>query len=234
MTNSFKISVASFCCALVLLTTFSSCDTYKRQNKETKGGLIGVGAGAAAGTVLGHAFGNTALGAIIGGALGGTAGVLIGHKMDKQASELQQTLPNATVKRVGEGIDVKFDSGILFDVNKDNIKPAAITNLNNLAISLQKNPQTNLQVDGYTDNTGSAEYNLSLSDRRANAVKAYLMSQGVDASRLTSVGYGMTHPTANNSTEAGRAQNRRVEIGIMANQQMKSEAKNAASNGSGQ
>jgi len=234
MGRSFQMSVAILLCSAISYTSLSSCDTYKRQNKETKGGIIGVGAGAAAGTVLGHAFGNTALGAILGGALGGTAGVLIGHKMDKQAAELQNTLPNATVKRVGEGIDVKFDSGILFDVNKDEIKPAAITNLNNLALSLQKNPQTNLQVDGYTDNTGSAEYNLSLSDRRANAVKAYLMSKGVDATRLTSVGYGMTHPTADNNTDAGRSQNRRVEIGIMANQQMKSEAKNAASNGGGQ
>ena len=234
MNNTLKTTSAILLTAILLTTTITGCDTYKRQNTATKGGIIGVGAGAAAGTVLGHAFGNTALGAILGGALGGTAGVLIGRRMDKQAAELQNTLPNANVKRVGEGIDVKFDSGILFDVNKTAIKPAAKVNLDNLAVSLQNNPQTKMQVDGYTDNTGSAEYNLNLSDRRADTVKSYLMAQGVDASRLTSVGYGMTHPTADNGTESGRSQNRRVEIGIMANEQMKKDAKTAVSTGNGQ
>lgn len=231
MNYSLKNSLISGFMILLIGLNITGCDTYKRQNTATKGGLIGAGGGAAAGAVLGHAFGNTALGAIIGGALGGGAGVLIGRKMDRQAAELQNTLPNAQVKRVGEGIDVKFDSGILFDINKTDIKPAAITNLDNLASSLLSNPQTKVQIDGYTDNTGSAEYNLSLSDRRANAVKSYLMNKGVDASRMASVGYGITHPAADNSTEEGRAKNRRVDIGIMADEQMKKEAANAAGNG---
>ncbi len=231
MNYPVKKSIIAGFLLLIIGMNMTSCDTYKRQNTATKGGLIGAGGGAAAGAVLGHAFGNTALGAIIGGALGGGAGVLIGRKMDRQAAELQNTLPNAQVQRVGEGIDVKFDSGILFDVNKTDIKPAAITNLDNLASSLKSNPQTKLQIDGYTDNTGTAEYNLSLSDRRANAVKSYLMNKGVDASRMASVGYGITHPAADNSTEQGRAKNRRVDIGIMADEQMKKEAKSAAGNG---
>lgn len=230
MNYSSKRSIIAGFSLLILSLNITGCDTYKQQNKATKGGLIGAGGGAAAGAVLGHAFGSTALGAIIGGALGGGAGVLIGRKMDRQAAELQNTLPNAQVKRVGEGIDVKFDSGILFDINKTDIKPAAITNLDNLATSLLNNPQTKVQIDGYTDNTGSAEYNLSLSDRRANAVKSYLMNKGVDASRMASVGYGITHPAADNSTEEGRAKNRRVDIGIMADEQMKKEASSAAGN----
>ena len=230
MDFSIKKTVSTAMAVIIFAGLFTSCDTYKRQNKATKGGMIGAGGGAAAGAVIGRSLGNTALGAILGAAIGGTAGVLIGRKMDKQAAEIQNTVPNAQVTRVGEGIDVKFDSGILFDINQSNVKPSAGTNLDNLAVSLQKNPQTRLQIDGYTDNTGSADYNLTLSEQRASAVKSYLMNQGVDASRMITVGYGMTHPTADNSTEAGRSQNRRVEIAIMASDQMKNDAKQAAGN----
>ncbi len=212
----------------LLATSLVGCDTYKRQNKATKGAIIGVGAGAAAGTVIGKSLGNTALGAILGAALGGTAGVLVGKRMDRQAEELKNTVPNATVQRVGEGIDVKFDSGILFDVDKTTIKEVAKENLTNFAKSLQNNPDTKVEINGYTDNTGSPEYNLNLSERRADAVKSYLTNLSVEPSRLTTVGYGVTHPVAKNSTERGRAQNRRVEILITANDKMKEEAKRQA------
>ena len=193
-------------------------------NKTQKGAAIGVGAGGTIGALIGKSAGNTALGAIIGGAVGGTAGALIGRSMDKQAAELVQTVPGATVIRQGEGILVKFDSGILFDTGKADLKPAARTNLANLSASLQKNPQTNILIVGHTDNTGADNYNMQLSSQRAEAVRSFL-SQSVNPSRLSVQGKGENEPIADNSTETGRAQNRRVEIAIVANEQLKDEAR---------
>ncbi len=196
-------------------------------NKTQKGAGIGAGAGGIIGALIGKTAGNTALGAIIGGAVGGTAGALIGHHMDKQAEEIKKTVPGATVTREGEGIVVKFDSGILFDVNKADVKAAAQTNLQNFAASLKKNPLTNVMIIGHTDNTGSNALNMDLSVRRANMVKSYLVGDGVDGARLSIQGKGETEPIADNSTAAGRAQNRRVEIVITANDEMKNQAKQA-------
>ncbi|MDB5136138.1 MAG: hypothetical protein JWP37_2741 [Mucilaginibacter sp.] len=196
-------------------------------NKTQKGAAIGAGTGGIIGAFIGKSAGNTALGAIIGGAVGGTAGAFIGHNMDKQAAEIKQTVPGATVVREGEGIIVKFDSGILFDVDKTDVKPAAQTNLQNLAASLQKNSETNILIIGHTDNTGSAAYNADLSVRRAGTVKSYLSSAGIDGSRLSTQGKGETEPIADNNTLEGRAKNRRVEIVIVANDQMKNQAKQA-------
>lgn len=219
-TRIATLTVAFATSALLL----SSCNSL---TKTQKGAGIGAVAGGAIGAVIGHKAGNTAVGAILGGAIGGTAGAYIGKRMDQQAKEIQQTIPNAEVIREGEGIIVKFDSGILFDVDKSQLKPTAKANVEKLAASLAKNPQTNILIVGHTDATGSASYNMGLSERRAEAVKAYTVAQGIAASRLTTEGRGKTEPIADNSTEDGRSKNRRVEIVIVANEKMKAEAKSA-------
>lgn len=218
-TSGIKSGIVAFGLALSILGT--GCNSL---NKTQKGAAIGAGAGGTIGALIGHSAGNTALGAIIGGAVGGTAGALIGHKMDKQAAEIKQTVPGATVVRQGEGILVKFDSGILFDVDKTDLKSAARSNLDKLAASLQNNPQTNITIIGHTDTTGTSEHNMDLSIRRAQAVKSYLTADNVSGSRLTTMGKGSTEPIASNATASGRAQNRRVEIVIVANDQMKQQA----------
>jgi len=195
--------------------------------KTQKGASIGAGAGGVIGAFIGKSAGNTALGAIIGGAVGGTAGAFIGRSMDKQAAELKQAIPGATIIRQGEAIVVKFDSGILFDTDKADLKTEAQSNLTNLAVSLQKNPYTNVLVVGHTDNSGEEEHNIDLSIKRAEAVKAFIAAASIDQSRLTTQGKGDKEPIADNKTVEGRAQNRRVEIVITANDQLRKEAKKA-------
>ena len=204
---------------------FQGCAT---ATKTQKGSAIGAAAGGVIGAIIGKKAGNTAVGAILGGAIGGTAGAVIGRKMDRQAEEIKQTVPNAEVIREGEGIIVKFDSGILFDVNKSDLKTAARTNIQSLSTSLKNNPETTILIVGHTDATGSDEYNKKLSERRAEAVKAYALVQGISAMRLSTEGRGESEPIAENDTESGRAQNRRVEIIIVANETMKQEAKASA------
>jgi outer membrane protein OmpA-like peptidoglycan-associated protein len=216
-----RIKNSLIAAGLALCILGTSCNSL---NKTQKGAAIGAGAGGTIGALIGHSAGNTALGAIIGGAVGGTAGALIGHKMDKQAAEIKQTVPGATVVRQGEGILVKFDSGILFDIDKTNLKAAAQTNLHNLAASLKSNPQTNITIIGHTDTTGTADHNMDLSIRRAQSVRSFLVADNVSSSRLTTMGKGSTEPIASNATAAGRTQNRRVEIVIVANDQMKQQA----------
>jgi len=218
-----KINIAHFSVILAAVYLCNvGCHTF---NKTKKGAAIGAGTGGIIGAFIGKNAGNTALGAIIGGAVGGTAGAFIGHNMDRQAAEIEQTVPGATVTREGEGIIVKFDSGILFDIDKADIRPDAQTNLQNLAISLKKNAETNVLIIGHTDNTGTDAYNVDLSVHRAASVKDYLKANSIKSFRLTIDGRGATEPIADNNTTEGKAKNRRVEIVIVANDKMKKQAK---------
>ena len=194
-------------------------------NKKETGAIIGATAGAATGAIVGRANGSTAKGAIIGAAVGGTAGAVIGHQMDQQAKEIQQNIPGAVVERVGEGLQVTFASGLLYDYDSDIVKSTARQNLTTLASSLEKYPNTDLVVVGHTDAQGSDSYNMTLSEKRAAAATNFLVSQGVSRARLRSVGRGESEPVASNDTEADRQKNRRVEIAIYANETLKNQAR---------
>jgi outer membrane protein OmpA-like peptidoglycan-associated protein len=210
--------------AVMILSTallFSGCAS---MNKTQKGGAVGVVAGGAMGAVVGKIAGNTALGAIIGAAVGGTAGAVIGHKMDKQAEEIEKTVPDAKVERVGEGIVVEFSSNVLFGFDSSTLSADAKTNLDKLVVILNSYPDTNIEVQGHTDNSGSESYNRTLSEKRASAASGYLSTKGIAYSRLGIKGFGETMPKYDNSTEDGRSQNRRVEFLITANEKMKAEA----------
>ena len=193
--------------------TLSGCASLS--NKE-KGAVIGATVGGAAGAAVGRVNGSTAKGAIIGATVGGVVGGVIGHQMDQQAKELEQNIPGAIVERVGEGIQVTFPSGLLFDFNSDVVKREAAQNLKNLAASLDKYPNSSLLVVGHTDAVGSDSYNQTLSEKRARAAALYLASQGVGAARLQTVGRGETEPVAPNDTDTGMQKNRRVEVAIYA------------------
>lgn len=210
--------------SLAALTALASVGACASLSQKEKGAIIGASAGAAAGAAIGNANGSTAKGAIIGAAVGGTAGAIIGHQMDQQAKEIKQEIPGAVVERVGEGLQVTFESGLLFPYDSDVLTAAAQQNLATLASSLDKYPNTNIMVVGHTDSNGSDSYNLSLSERRANAAVNYLVSRGVDRSRLRAAGRGETEPVASNDTDAGRQQNRRVEVAIYANDTLKAQA----------
>ncbi|MGN6511526.1 MAG: OmpA family protein [Chitinophaga sp.] len=225
MMKRMNVLVATALAGVLLI---SSCSTWQGMNNTKKGAVIGTGGGAAAGAVIGKAAGNTALGAIIGAAVGGTAGVLIGKKMDKQAEEIKNEVPPATVDRVGDGIKVTFNSGVLFGFDKSDLTAAAQSNIRELAGVLNKYPDTHVRVEGHTDDTGADSYNYSLSERRAKSVANYLIAQGVAANRVQTFWYGETQPKVANDSEANRAQNRRVEFSIFANDKMKSEAKQEA------
>ena len=190
-------------------------------NRTAKGAAIGAGAGGAAGGLIGYATGNTAVGVLIGAAVGGAAGALIGNYMDKQAAEIERDIEGAKVERVGEGIKITFNSGILFDVSKANLKDYSRTELTKLATILNKYDDTNILLAGHTDSTGSDEYNLELSRSRAHSVADYLVIQNVNSERFSVDGYGESDPVATNDTDGGRAQNRRVEIAIWANEKLK-------------
>jgi outer membrane protein OmpA-like peptidoglycan-associated protein len=182
-----------------------------------RGAVIGAGAGGAIGAVIGNAAGSTAKGAIIGAVVGGAAGALIASRMDDKAETLARRLDNATVERVGEGILVTFDSGILFDFDSSTLRPEARENLGALARVLAEDlDDYELMVVGHTDASGADAYNQGLSERRAQAAATFLASRGIPSDATHVEGRGEMEPVASNDTPAGQQQNRRVEVAIFA------------------
>jgi outer membrane protein OmpA-like peptidoglycan-associated protein len=213
--------------ALVIAGT-TGCSYF---NNTAKAGAVGAAAGGVVGAVIGNNTGSTARGAIIGAVAGGTVGAIIGARMDRQAEELAAEIPNATVERVGEGVLVTFDSGLLFDFDSDVVRGAARDNLTELAASLKKYSESDVLIVGHTDAVGTDSYNQALSERRADSASRYLRSQGVDAARVRTEGMGELEPVATNDSEAGRSQNRRVEVAIYASEEYK--ARLVKANGGG-
>jgi outer membrane protein OmpA-like peptidoglycan-associated protein len=208
---SFRSAFRFF--SLFLVLGMSACASMSRTQQ---GGAIGAAAGGVIGAVIDD---NTARGAIIGAVVGGTAGAVIGREMDQQAAELEGTLADAEVERIGEGIRVTFDSGILFGFDSSELQTAARENLMTLSRSLEEYPNTDVTIVGHTDSTGSDAYNQSLSERRADAAASYLVQQGVPRGRITSEGRGEVEPVASNDDETGRQLNRRVEVAIFASEE---------------
>ncbi len=223
MIYSKKLTVGLLAFAIVI----SSC---KSMNKTQKGAAIGAGGGAVIGGIIGKATGNTALGAILGATVGGVTGAVIGRKMDKQAEEIKNEVPGAKVERVEEGIVVEFNNKILFGFDKSDLGPNAKGSLDELVTILNKYPDTNIEVQGHTDDTGTDSYNQSLSERRATSVANYLRSHNISASRITTKGFGESAPKYENTTEDGRSMNRRVDFLITANEKMKADAKKESGN----
>ncbi|MCH4822291.1 OmpA family protein [Gramella lutea] len=206
---------------ITLLLVVSLCLGCGSWNKQQKG----TAAGAAGGALLGAAVSKGSVwGVLAGAAIGGAAGNLIGKHMDDQAKELEQAVPTADVTRVGEGINMTFDSSLAFQINSAEISQSYKDELKSVAGVFQKYDDTNILIEGHTDDTGEEAYNMELSKKRAQAVADYLVSQGVSSSRLTTKWYGETQPKYEN-TEADRAKNRRVELGIYANDDMVAAAK---------
>jgi len=204
--------------ALTLVSSASLLTACASLGNKEKGAIIGAGAGGAVGGLIGKNNGGTARGAIIGAAVGGTIGAVIGHQMDQQAKELQQNIPGATVERVGEGIQVTFASGLLFEFDSDRVLPTAGQNLRSLASSLAKYPDSDLLIVGHTDAQGSDSYNQGLSERRAASTANFLEQQGVARARLHTAGRGETEPVTDNSSEVEMQRNRRVEVAIYASE----------------
>lgn len=220
--------------SLALVVSISSCEATKNANNKQKGAVIGAAGGAILGAIIGNNVGkggNGEMGAVIGGVVGGTAGVLIGAKMDKQAQKIEEEIPGAEVERVDDGIVVTFDenSGVHFATAKYNINEASKETLDKLTAILKEYSDTNVLVVGHTDSVGSDESNMTLSKNRAYAVTNYFTNtKGLNASRFTTNWYGEQSPVGDNNTAEGRAQNRRVNIVIVPNEQMIEDAQNEA------
>jgi outer membrane protein OmpA-like peptidoglycan-associated protein len=207
----------------LLLIVFSSC---KSLNNTQKGTAIGVAAGGTAGALIGGGGKSSVIGALIGAAVGGGAGYLIGNNMDKQAKAIKQAVPDAQVERVGEGINMTFNSGLLFKINSSMLSDSAKYNLDRIATVFNDYPETVILVEGHTDNTGTVQYNIDLSKLRATTVSDYLISKGVAKDRFEIKWYGEDQPKYPNDTDANRKLNRRVEVGVMANSELKQQAEN--------
>lgn len=224
--SSFSLKRISFGIVMIagLLFALNAC----KMNKTQKGAVIGTASGTAMGAIIGKASGNTAMGAIIGAAVGGAAGAVIGNQMDKQAREIENSVPGVKVERVGEGIVVEFSSNVLFGFDKSDLSNEAKSNLSSLVKVLNTYPDTNIEIQGHTDSDGTPEYNQQLSERRAIAVSNDLIAKGIDAKRIVIVGYGESAPKYANDSAENKAKNRRVEFLITANEKMKAEAKASA------
>ena len=222
--NTTNIAALFISSALML----TSCESIQNANNTQKGAAIGTASGAVIGGILGNNIGkgkNAALGAVLGGIVGGVAGGVIGNKMDKQANDIKNALPGAEVERVGEGIKITLSENMVnFAFNSAELTSSAKTNLDKLATVLINNPDTNINIYGHTDNKGTAQVNQKISENRANSVKNYLISKGIASSRMITMGRGFSEPIASNDTDAGRAQNRRVEFAITANEEMINDA----------
>jgi outer membrane protein OmpA-like peptidoglycan-associated protein len=208
---------------VLLLIVFSSC---KSLNNTQKGTAIGAAAGGTAGALIGGGGKSSVMGALIGAAVGGGAGYLIGSNMDKQARAIKQAVPDAQVERVGEGINMTFNSGLLFKINSSMLSDSAKYNLDRIATVFNDYPETIILVEGHTDNTGTVQYNIDLSKLRATTVSDYLISKGVAKDRFEIKWYGEDQPKYPNDTDANRKLNRRVEVGVMANSELKQQAEN--------
>jgi outer membrane protein OmpA-like peptidoglycan-associated protein len=226
-----------FLLLMVCCTVLGACKTSQKtgdksgMSKTEKGAVIGAASGAVVGGMIGNKKNNTALGAILGAVAGGAVGAVIGNQMDKQAKKMEADLGNtATVERVGEGIKLTFDSQLLFDFGKWDLKQANKNDLQKLAETLSEYPETEVLIVGHTDNVGSNSFNRTLSKKRAASVSSQLSAMGVKNNRLIILGKGESQPTVSNDTEISRSQNRRVEIAIYANEKMKAEAKAEAVN----
>lgn len=236
MKNFLRNSTLSLAAVMVFA---SGCDTIKRSSNQDKGVAVGATGGAVIGGILGNNIGkggNTALGAILGAAIGGVAGGIIGNKMDKQAEQIKTEIPGAKVERVGEGINVTFDennpdgskAGVYFATNKFDITANSKLALDKLVKIFNEYPETNILVEGHTDDVGADAYNLTLSQKRANSVGDFLRAANISPSRLTIKYYGEAQPKLDNLTAENRALNRRVEFAVTANEKMKAEAKSEA------
>ena len=199
---------------LLILALISCAQTQEvAKTKTGKGAAIGAAAGTVAGAIIGHQSGHRGAGAVIGGLTGAAVGGAIGYKLDQQAKELAQ-IQNAEVKREEDRLIVTMSDAVLFDVDSAALKPEATGTLGQMADVMVRYPENDILVKGHTDSSGSEKYNQELSERRAKAVKNYLIVRGVSGQRITSIGFGETMPIASNDTPEGRQENRRVEIEI--------------------
>lgn len=231
MKKQIRTSIYMVMCVSLIV----GCKAVKNTSHKQRGATVGAASGAVIGGILGNNVGkgnNTVLGAIIGAAIGGVAGGYIGNRMDKQAERIEEEIPGAEVTRVGEGINVTFneDAGVYFDTNKSNVKGTSATTLDKLAGIFKEYPKSYILVEGHTDSAGPDDYNMKLSQQRAESVTTYLVSKGIDAGRFTTKWYGEAQPKADNETKEGKAQNRRVELAIVASEELKEEAKEATQN----
>lgn len=204
--------------ALSILTVAGCAQNpfYGEHAQTTRGAAIGAGAGAILGNVVGGS-GNRTTGGLVGAAIGATVGGLVGRQMDKQEAELRQQMAGTgvQVQRQGDTIRLQAPENITFDTGRADVKPQFQPVLSRLSQSIQQYPDTIVQIEGHTDSTGAASFNQTLSENRAEAVRSYMTQRGVESNRLIAVGYGASRPVADNGTQQGRAQNRRVEVLIV-------------------